>query len=66
MRFTCVLRNVGLRLQEARSFLGVTQTATNKEIHHAYIQFAKKHHPDVNTSDASAALFQGEYFNLEL
>ena len=62
MRFTRVLANVGRSIQEARHFLGVSHTATNKEIHQAYLKFAKKHHPDVNKSDESSRLFQGQYF----
>lgn len=35
-----------LSLEEARSLLGVSNTASRKEINHAYYQKMRKHHPD--------------------
>mmetsp|Transcript_63091 Transcript_63091/g.100271 ORF Transcript_63091/g.100271 Transcript_63091/m.100271 type:complete len:703 (-) Transcript_63091:101-2209(-) len=37
--------------------LGITQTASDKEIRTAYIQMAKKYHPDVNTDKDSTSKF---------
>ena len=64
MRFTKVVRNitgaVGQRMREARELLGVENSATNKDIHQAYLQLGKQYHPDMSASP-DAAKFIGSY-----
>src|SRR5687768_4346242 len=38
--------------------LGVSRSATDKEIRSAYRKLARKHHPDVNPDKASESLFK--------
>lgn len=47
MRFTGVLRSLGNRARAARDLLELTEGASKKEIHTAYLKLAKTHHPDI-------------------
>ena len=47
MRFSGVLRNLGNRARAARDLLELTEGASKKEIHTAYLKLAKTHHPDI-------------------
>ena len=43
-----------MEFQDYYALLGVSKTATEKEIRTAYRKLARKHHPDVNPGDKSA------------
>ena len=51
-----VNRNFGNVAPDNHKVLGVPLTATKKEIKAAYLELAKKHHPDTNLDDSNAKI----------